>query len=355
MDPLRVCRLAFPMMLLSLLLACGGGGPTDPDPDDGADPPDEERPIPPPGPHFSVVPFDLEHIALITPVGSNNKILPVAHTYWHSCDSAFVLPTPRPCHRELQPLLAPGDGVVVSVDPVGDGELTVEGPPGLRWWFGHVTPEGLSVGDTVVAGQHVATMYYEHGFDFGVQNFRVEHEFVVPERYPLPARHAQHPIEQFPEPLRSELVSRIVTVDSPPLGRVSYDVAGTASGGWFLEGSPPGNVPLQFGNEHMRIFLGRYTQRLETRIITLGGLWEGERNLSRAVDEDAPDWEDITPDSGRLQILLWHLNQAALPNHDRAGGSVLLEMTDEHRLRLEWFDTHDAVSEFTDDARAYVR
>lgn len=348
---MRAGRLAAAVMLCAALSACGG--PTHPD--DGADPPEDEQPIPPPGPHFSVVPFDLDHTARITPVGYNNKILPVAHTYWHSCDISSVLPAPRPCHLELQPLLAPGDGVVVSVDPVGDGQLTVEGPPGLQWWFGHVTPESLSVGDSVVAGQHVATMYYEHGFDFGVQNFRVEHEFVDQERYPLPARHAQHPIEQFPEPLRSELISRIVTVDSPPLGRVSYDVERTASGGWFLEGSPPGDVPLRVGNEHMRIFLGRYTERLETRIIIIGGPWAGMVNRRLAVDENAPDWEVITPDSGRLQILLWNLNVEALPNPDWAGGSVLLEMLDQERLRLEWFDTHDALSEFTDEARVYVR
>lgn len=341
------------LMGFAAFTACAGDGATDPNDNDPE--PTDEQPIPPAGPHFSVVPFALEHIARITPVGSNNKVMPVAHTYWHSCDIEGTLRGPRPCHLEKQQILAPGDGVVKVIDPQPDGAISLEGPPGLIWTFGHVTPAGLQVGDSVVAGQHVATMFYEHGFDFGLMNFGIQNEFVDPERYPLPARHAQHPIAQFPEPLRSQLLSLVVTVDSDPYGRVSYDIAGTASGGWFIEGAPPGDVPLQVGNEHMTLYFGRYVETVATRIVVFGGPWPGMVNRRLALDSAAPGWANITPDSGRLALRLWNLGTDAQPNLDWPGGTILIEMPDDDRLRVEWFDTHEPVAEFTSAARMYTR
>lgn len=348
------CSLLLTCLLVGFasLAACGGDPPTDPNNDP---PPQHQDPIPPPGPHFSVVPFAIEHIARISPIGSNNKITPTAHTYWHSCDIEGILRGPRPCHLEKQQLFAPGDGVVKSVDSVPDGGIAVEGPPGLIWTFAHVTPVGLQVGDSILAGQHIATMFYEHGFDFGLMNYGIEHYFVDPDRYPRPARNSQHPIAQFPEPLRSQLLSRIVTVDSDPFGRVSFDVAGTASGGWFIEGAPPGDVPLQAGNDHMTMYLGHYVERVATRIVVFGNPWPGMGNRRLALDSAASDWASITPASGRLALRLWNLATDAQPNLSWPGGTMLIEMPESGRLRVEWFDTHESVSEFTSAARMYTR
>jgi hypothetical protein len=35
-------------------------------------------------------------------------------------------------------------------------------------------------------------------------------------------------------------------------------------------------------------------------------------------------------------------------------GSILIEMLDDERLRIEWFDTHEPVAAFTAAARIYT-
>jgi hypothetical protein len=116
----------------------------------------------------------IETLYLISPVGSNNKVFPVGHTYWDTCDAGLAWRDPPPeqgddpsCHLEQQVLLAPGPGIARWVNPVEDGAVRVSGPGGHDWQMGHVTPL-VAEGDTIAAGQPVAKMLYRHGFDFGV-------------------------------------------------------------------------------------------------------------------------------------------------------------------------------------------
>jgi hypothetical protein len=295
-------------------------------------------------------------VARITPIGFNNKVFPTAHTYWETCDTFGVLQGTRPCHLEHQQISAPGSGVVRSLAAMADGFISVEGPPGLIWTFGHVTPAaGLGVGSAITPGQVIATMFYDHGFDFGVINYAVEHTYIVPERYHDGPRHGQNPIAQFPDALKTDLLARVNSL-ADPLGRLSFDVAGTASAGWFIEGAPKTNEPLEFGNEHMLLWLARYVERVETRIVSVGEPWAGWWwGFLAAVDPAAPDWEAITPASGAVALRLWTLGLDALPNTAQPAGTVLAQLTGPATLRVEWFDTHGPVTAFTGAARIYER
>ncbi len=314
-----------------------------------------------PGPHFSVSPLPVNLIARITPIGFNNKPFPTPHTYWLTCDDFFVLKSTRPCIRERRTLLAPMDAVVRDLDPSADGFVRFavvqpDGSPGLTFHFGHVTPAtGLSRGTRVTAGQVVATMFYSEGVDFGLINNDVQHNWISPARYIEEYLHEQHTIEQYPEPLRSQLLERVTSRSATPLGRLSYDVAGTASGAWFREGAPS-NV-FNFGNERYLLWLARYVERDETRIISVGEQWPGMGSLVLAVDPSAPSWEAITPASGIVAIKLWLLTAEALPNTSTAAaqGTLLVQLIDASRLRIDWFNTHGAVSGFTSGSRVYVR
>ncbi len=341
-------RCVYIFMVL-LLAGCGGGenGPMDPGP--------HKPEPPPPGPHFSVMPIPVENIARITLLGFNNNVFPTSHTYWLTCDNFTILKSQRPCYTERLPIRAPAGGIIRDVASTNDGGLRVEGPPGLIWTFGHVTPTpGLMIGAQVSAGDTVATMFYNHGFDFGLTNYAVEHTYITPSRYPDQQRHGEHPIAQFPEPLYSELRERTMGIDAG-LGQLSWDVPESASGNWFIRGAPRDNAPMAAWNNHMLLLLARYTERPETRILSVGQVWPGMQNRLLAVDPDAPAWESITTASGPLAIRLWNMGTDALPRYDWPGGTIRMHMTSPDTLRIEWFDTHEPVDNFTAAARVYER
>lgn len=348
----RPIRQALALLPLLALAACGGGdSPASPDAGGGGD---REPPPPGPGPWLSVTPIPLERVVRITPLGHNNNVIPTGHTYWDVCDIWSLLPSGE-CNRERLPIQAPMDGVVADVDPQDDGTVVLEGPPRLYVRFGHVTARpGLQRGDSVQAGDTVATMYFDHGFDFGVIHFGLEpHPFIRPERTPLSYRYSQSPIAQYPEPLRSQLVARVQTF-ADPLGELSFDLAGTAQGNWFREGTPLEEA-FSPANEPGHLFMGPLQERRELRILSVGEAWEGSFRGLTVIDPAAPDWKDITPSTGPIALTAWNLGSDAAPNYVFPRGTWLLEMLSETRLRLEWFEGHQEPAGFTAAARIYER
>jgi hypothetical protein len=313
-------------------------------------PPDgDDEPIPPPGAHLTVSPIPLDKIARITVFGHNNKIVPTGKVYVDTCDYGA---TGRPCLLERLAIRSPGTGVVVSVSP-GDGEISIEGPPGLIVGFQHVTPmAGLSRGDSVAAGDVIGTMFYQHSFDFAMQDNSVTHTFAKPDRHPPPYFHAANPLDRYPEPLRSQLLDLVYTTGDP-LGRLSYDITGTASGMWFAEGAPGDDQVFTPPWVHTHLYLGRLAERTSLRIVTTGEEWGGYR--LGMVDEEGPEWERLTAANGPVQAILWGEAREFEPNLGQPQGSVLVEVLGDDRLRIEWFDTHEPVTAFTGNATTYTR
>lgn len=348
--PTRLATALTVLATMGAAPACGGSG-------DGSrgSPTAPTVPTPPPaGTNFSVLPLPIETIARITSLGYNNTVIPNDHTYWLTCDVDWILQGTRPCHRERQPLRAPADGVVRDAGPGADGFLRVEGPPGLVWTFGHVTAEpGVVTGGRVSAGQVVARMFADHGFDFGLSNAGVHHPYVTPARYPDQYLHGQHPAEQFPESLRSELASRSNS-RSEPFGTLDFDVPGTAAGAWFLAGTPH-ELSLRYDGEPRQLWFGRWAERRETKAVGLGDRPDGFPGKVVAADDATPDWESITPATGVVAIRLWNVSRDARPNLSWPTGTMLVELQTPTRLRMEWFPTHAPVSAFTPAARTYER
>lgn len=171
-----------------------------------------------------------------------------------------------PCRLERMAIRAPMDAVVLDVD------------------------------SRVTAGQVVATMFQTNGVDFGLVNKRIDHACTVPARYHAEYLHGENPIAQFAEPIRSSLLPKVNSLSPTPLGRLSYDVAATASGGWFLDGAPA---------------------------------------------------------TGMVAIRLWNIGRDAQPNLAQPHqGTLLIQMLEANRLRMEWFNTQGPVAAFT-AARRY--
>jgi hypothetical protein len=126
-------------------------------------------------------------------------------------------------------------------------------------------------------------------------------------------------------------------------------------GAWFLEGAPAGNL-LGPESTHYTLFLGRFALRQSVRLVAVGGWWPGMHNSTFALDPAVLDWEKVTPATGRIAQKAWYSSLMGEFNNDwPGGGTFLIEMLAEDRLRLEWFDTHEPVTEFTAAARVYVR
>lgn len=339
---MRVMHNGLVAFVVCAVLACGD------------DPTGAIRAVDPgPGPHFSVLPIPLEKIGRITALGFNNFTLPGDHTYWETCESWFVMRINRPCITGRLDLLAPANGEVVSVGENADGFISVQGPPGLVWTFGHVTPAtGLRKGSRVIAGQIVARMFYGHGFDFGLTNYGIVHRHIVPEHFSDQFKHGQNPIAQFPDAMRTELLTRMNPA-GPAYGRLAYDSLGTAAGTWVAEGNL--RKYLINTDEPLLLWFGRWTERQETQVISIGGRWPGQDNNTLVTDVAAPEWEDITPATGKVAIKLWNLNASALANLSYPGGTVLMELLNARLLRLEFFNTHNAITDFTVAAKRYER
>lgn len=286
-------------------------------------------------------------------MGYNNNILPTPHTYWETCESWLAMRLNLPCNRGKRDLLAPGSGRVTDVLSATDGFIVVEGPPGFSWHFGHVTPAaGIARGDTIIAGTVIATMAYDHGFDFGAIHMAVTHRHIRPERFSHAVQHGQHPIAQFPEPLRSQLLTRMNPA-GPQHGRLQYDSIGTMAGTWLLQGKPV--IYLTRETDSLLVWFGRWTERQETRVVTFGQIPAGAGNRLLVADSSAPDWERITEASGPVAVRLWNLNVEARANLSWPGGTLLVQVTGPKAMRMQWFPTHDPVSGFTTAARDYER
>lgn len=350
----RLSRLQIFSFVLSLALlsvGCGGDHSTAP----------EEVPIPTEA-IFTVSPVPVELLSSITPVGAHNKVLPVEHTYWLTCGSENYHPSTRPCNLGKFEIRSPGDGVVRDLDASEDGYLTIVGPGGTdfyMWRFGHVTPL-VEEGERVEAGQVVARMHAEHGFDFGLwRQFGEPPEGAsTKRRWQGYAFFPEHPISQFVEPLRSQLTELLPPIEGERLGRAFWDIPGTAGGTWFRDDAPPGEIVYSADHWHTVLHLARHVEVNSTRIVSFGDPPSELEFFIVAVDPSAPDWEDITPESGVVELKLWHLSwdpeTPARPDLNVPAGKLLIEMLDEETILAEYFDTHKPVGGFS-APRIYTR
>lgn len=330
--------------LVGILMACRAGDATTPE----TSGPDHEIT----GPAFTVSPVPVEALWRITPLGSNNKIFPVRHTYWEVCDPAQ---SPEDCPSEKLTLRAPGPGIVWNVDPAEDGRIQVAGG-NYAWGFGHVTPL-VSVHDSVAAGQPVAIMHYIHGFDFEAMHATdtVTVGIANPARLravPLPV----HPVSLYPDSLRAALIRLVPHHEgSDTLGRAYWDVPGTAMGAWFTAGVPDTVDVFNPANAQYALFLGRFALRPSTRLAAVGKLWPDMQTPFLALDSQAPDWETITPATGLVAIKAWAGTEDGRRIEEFPQGTFLVQMTAEDTLRVDWFASHDTPAGFTDSARVYIR
>ena len=106
-------------------------------------------------------------------------------------------------------------------------------PLGGRWSFSHSGPIEVKAGDPLSKISSTGLDWSVHDADVTLSGF------VVPEHYvgePWKI-HTVDPFQFYEEPLRSELLSKVVRKVEPRAGKIDYDIEDTILGNWFLEGT----------------------------------------------------------------------------------------------------------------------
>lgn len=369
--------------LLAALTSCSGGADGVVDP--GSDP-DDDYPYPVGKVFFSHPPIGLEGVFYFESMGALYTPYPEDHGgFFH--DELFGPP------ETTIPVIAPADGVVNHIrthEGQGDAveyaiRLKVSTTIELLW--GHagrlsdrLAPEAGPLGATrdveipVTAGEVIAYVA-NTALDLAVNDLSIQNKILHPEFYG-PNPYAAPLENYYREPLKSQILALTLREAEPRTGTMGYDVAGTLSGLWYLEGSDPRgpefrtDIAFHFGYHHLQAHRSTIFDGLAWEERNTG---DGGISLWSFWIKGNPRMEDITPGSGLVKFEMypdrgglagtfpnWTLADiSGLDDEVRTESVLLVQMTDDDTVRLERFDgagiSADNVAGFTANARTYHR
>ncbi len=324
---------------------------------------------------FNHLPMRITDIGSIEPYGImvDAHVIPTSHGYI----SPIVFDSPR----DAYPVYAIADGTIVSVSHrgqfIGDGtsnKLTDE----YQMYFEHscsfysyydlltsLSPEiqkvvgklsgfeQKQVRIPVKAGQMVGRVGGQT-VDFAVWNFDKEPlYFVNPASYEEDRPYLEDMFKYFQEPLRSQLLAKAKREAEPRSGKINYDIAGKAVGGWFREGSGgfegPKNVQNESGGRYWDGHLSiAYDYVDPTKIVFSIGNYQGKAAQFSIVG-NSPDPAVISAIDG---VVKYELEQYGVFK-----GSAIVQVLPGNKLRVETFPGlhKESVGGFTSQAVMYTR
>ncbi len=322
-------------------------------------------------------------------------VTPIDHQYYYP--NNWV---PDPNSANLKEVLAPGDGIITSIQsmPVffshksndsnlGDYRIILahtctfytiyihiyQLSPKLKEALGDIDPsENKRVSIPVSAGEVIGRA---NSFDFSVHNEDVTLKgFIVPahyEREPWKI-HTVDPFDYFVEPLRTQLLKFDLRQAEPRGGKIDYDIDGKLIGNWFKENTNgyQGIKQPDYWVTHLAIA----PEALDPKQIILSlGDFQGEPKQF-SVKGNSPDPKDVDLSFGLVKYELvdtqyilgdskefW--NRVSYADNIKASGGdlvhgvVLLQLIEDRKLKVEIFPkkTKVDVSNFTDKAIIYER
>ena len=341
---------------------------------------------------LTYLPIDLENLSYIAPYGSiiGIHVDPIDHQYWNPPNSLSWEEAQN--SPEMYEIKAPADGYVTRVSRFEDGayRFVLEFSDDVYSIFmviynltSKLLSDGpLDPGDSYTANVEVSageTIAYikNHPFDFSLHDERVNlSEFPYPEDYESYGWkvHTVDPFEYYEEPLRTQLREKSLRKVEPVAGKIDYDIAGKLVGTWFIEGSSAYRMTGEPSDDHKMLLSIVYDYIDPNHIIISFGDYEGEPRPF-GVKGNSPDPKDIGISSGMTKYELveyvhWHgedipmlvvgpdpTKSIEVRNNDEVHGTVLFELLEERKLKMEIFPSMTAaeVSNFTDDAFIYFR
>jgi hypothetical protein len=350
--PGRSGAVASLLLAVALLTsACGGSGGSS-SASGAAAPPAPNYPA-----QFTAAPAAEADYAFITPLG--NMAPPGPHT-WPSDHIYFYVVDPDAGPWDLtrtRRLYFPGPGRVTEIRRDFDDSLTIQMNAKVSYYMNHTRLDSsITVGTEVKAGQYLGVFPGSpFAFDLGVIDLDVTIPLVRPEKFPSTTPHAGKPLAMFTEPLRTALYARVRREGPDKDGRIDYEVPGTASGYWFLQGITPVNYIWTFPADAM-LALARAVQRPDWQAVSIGGnlAFSG---IVCSVGAGQPDFTAVTPASGEVTYTLHSLADGPATG---AWALMRLQLLGPDMLKIEtWPLTYPSpslvVPPFSGNARVYVR
>lgn len=202
--------------------------------------------------------------------------------------------------------------------------------------------------------------------------------FVVPAHYDRePWKiHTVDPFPHFVEPVRSDLLAKLIRQAEPRAGKIDQDVDGRLVGNWFEVGTNgyAGLRPATYWDTHLSI-VHDYLDGSQIRV-GIGSF--GGRADNFGVRGNTPDPANVSVETGRIAYELMRYEHYArnapsrsgmgatgvrpgddvgARNFDTVQGVILLELIEPRLLKAESFPGKTAaqVEGFTDAARLYER
>jgi len=347
---------------------------------------------------FTAVPADPDDLSHIYPLGlmTGSHVTPVDHQYyyWASLDVPV----------ERHTVHSPADGVVVEVGyQPPDYRVIIEHSCDVYTIWIHLEQlagplarlDGAISSSRphyeripVSAGELIAYDGATNGFDFSVHDARVVLPgFVRPETYAAePWKvHTVDPYDYFDEPARSRLLAKNVRQVEPLGGKIDHDVPGRLIGSWFVEGTngyagivqqsgpvAPGQQ-IGYWSTHLAIA----PDAIDPSAIIVSMPSFGDHRAQVAIGTLTPHPADVSVATGlvKYELVGWAYVRESTGEHwgatswtayddiivevypQHVDGTVLFQLLDDHRLKLEAFPglRADEVSGFTDDATIYER
>ena len=245
-------------------------------------------------------------------------------------------------------------------------EQTGEIPLNGNWSFGASPPIELKSGQPIAIFGGDSNDWSVHDADKTLTGF------VVPEHYEVEEWkiHTVDPFQFYDEPMKSELLSKAIREVEPIAGKIDYDIEGTISGNWFLDGTVDysGNAPMdtpRYWEGHLYIGYG-YIDPTQIRI-SIGfdtGINKDLCNICRGaygVRGNQPDPNTVNSDSGIIKYELMSREENSRWIREQVGdtslGTFLVQHLGDQTIRIEVIadQNPDEVSGFSEDARIYRR
>jgi hypothetical protein len=181
--------------------------------------------------------------------------------------------------------------------------------------------------------------------DLGVIDYDTTLYFVNPDRYHDKMLHCGDPYRYFTESVRNELLKKNPRIAEPRGGKIDFDMDGTISGNWFLEGTPVDESMNVTWWSHHLAFVYDIFEPSNIRICAGGTLNLAPFNYG--VKGNTPDPGSVTLSTGIVKYELVSYPSSVL----------LVQMQDDRTIKVEVFPdkTLQEVTDFTDQASIYTR